>query len=154
MYSSFAYKTWISFNMKLNTIEKYCGYGIAWKKFDQYSILNDDNKWFGFWLQLLSRFGLEKISLYSTINEKIYFHFWLQQFAFNFEKFRSALVLHRQKNILVSDYSTTMVHGTWKNSHTRLLLEKDNIFFPVYSTAMVYETLKKLNRHSVPTEKN
>ena len=79
--------------MKLNTIEKYCGYGIAWKKFDQYSILNDDNKWFGFWLQLLSRFGLEKISLYSTINEKIYFHFWLQCYygAWDLEKAQSVL---------------------------------------------------------------
>jgi len=46
-----------------------------------------------------------------------------------------------------------MVHGTWKNSHTRLLLEKDNIFFPGYSTAMVYETLKKLSRHSALPKK-
>ena len=66
--------------------------------------------------------------------------------AWDLEKNQSTLDLH-QKKILTA----TMVQMTWKQINQTRPSPKKN---PNYSTTMVHGNQKKLNWHSIPTEKN
>ena len=122
-YSTVAYKTWKIFNWWSTTIKKYCCYSIstiaymvlAKNSIDTRILMMEKSIYVSDYCG--ENWDLENIFIsgYSTT-------------VWNWEKTQTALDSHREKYILVSSYSTTVLNETYKKCNRHSTLEKKMYF--------------------------